>query len=428
MRIDAITARLRASLPSVAIIGLVACAAPAVPTSTPEPVPLTPWPSAAAVDLSWLVDELERSHPEPFHAVGRDEFVAALDSLEARLPQLAAEEALVEMMRTWALLSRERDGHQFALPQVATEGPLLPLRIYEFADGVFVTDAMPPSEGIVGARIVAIDGTPIDEVLAAVEPLVPRDGPQTVPAHRPILMLQAHVLRGLGIIGADDIVDLEVEEPDGASRSVELTLASAADHADFAGDFGRHRLPLDQRMTYLATEDSSSELLEGGIAYVRYRFVGPTRTGEVREWIEAGQVRRLVLDLRQNPGGDNGTYGELLTLVEEWADAHPGALTVLTDRVTFSAASNLATEIEQATDARFVGEPMGGAPNFWDDVRWVDVDDLPIPMRLAISTIAWQFAPADDPRLTIEPDISVEVTAADTFAGRDLALEAALSD
>ena len=428
MRTDAIAARLRASLPTVLIIGLAACAAPVAPSSTPEPAPPSTMPSATAVDLSWLVDELERSHPEPFHAVSRDEFVAALDRLEARLPEMAAEEALVEMMGTWALLSPERDGHQFALPQIATEGPLLPLRIYEFAEGVFVTQAMPPHEDLVGSRIVAIEGRPMAEVLASVEPLVPRDGPQTVPAHRPILLLQADVLRGLGIIGDGDVVEIELEDLDGASRTVELTLASAPDHADFAGEFGRHRLPLDPRMTYLATEDSTSELLEGGIAYLRYRFVGPTRTGDVREWIDAGQVRRLVLDLRQNPGGDNGTYGELLTLVEEWAEAHPGTLTVLTDRVTFSAASNLATEIEQATDARFVGEPMGGAPNFWDDVRWVDVDDLPIPMRLAISTIAWQFAPADDPRLTIEPDISVEVTAADHFVGRDPALEAALSE
>ncbi|HET6649080.1 MAG TPA: hypothetical protein VFH79_02865, partial [Candidatus Limnocylindria bacterium] len=142
--------------------------------------------------------------------------------------------------------------------------------------------------------------------------------------------------------------------------------------------------------------------------------------------IEGGEVRRLVLDLRQNPGGDNSTYGSLVDLVKEWAEAHPGALTVLTDRVTFSAASNLSTEIEQRTDARFVGEAMGGAPNFWDDVRWVDVDDLPIPMRLGVSTIAWQFAPADDQRLTIDPDVAIEVTAADHFAGRDPALDAAL--
>lgn len=37
------------------------------------------------------------------------------------------------------------------------------------------------------------------------------------------------------------------------------------------------------------------------------------------------------------------------------------------------------------------------------------------------------LADPDDPRLTIEPDLPVEVTAADFFAGRDPAFEAALA-
>jgi hypothetical protein len=95
--------------------------------------------------------------------------------------------------------------------------------------------------------------------------------------------------------------------------------------------------------------------------------------------------------------------------------------------VTFSAAANLATEIERSTDAMFIGEPMGGGLNFWDDVRWVQLDALPVPMRVGISTRYWQFAAPDDPRLTIEPDESLPVTAADFFAGRDPALDAALA-
>jgi hypothetical protein len=394
------------------------------PTATGSASPSAP---SSAVDLSWLVDELERSHPSPFHAVDRETFVAALEDLETRLPELTAEEALVETMRVWAMLSRERDGHQFALAQDAHAGDVLPIRLYEFAEGVHITDALPPHEDLIGARIVALGGEPMDDVLAAVEPLVPRDGPQTVRAHRPILLLEVDVLRGLGIVG-DGTVALEVEAPDGQRRTAELTPVSADEHAAFAPQFGRYRLPLDERVTYLASAESfSATLLDDGTAHLRYRFVEPMGLDEVREWIEAGEVRRLLLDLRQNPGGDNGTFGGLRDLVTEWAEAHPGTLTVLTDRVTFSAASNLATEIEQRTDARFVGEAMGGAPNFWDDVRWVDVDDLPIPMRLGVSTIAWQFAPADDARLTIDPDVAIEVTAADYFAGRDPALDAALA-
>ena len=76
-----------------------------------------------------------------------------------------------------------------------------------------------------------------------------------------------------------------------------------------------------------------------------------------------------MLDLRQNPGGDNTTYGPLLDPRRGLRASAPGRARVLIDRVTFSAAANLATEIEQSTDAVFIGEPMGGGLNFWDDVR-----------------------------------------------------------
>jgi hypothetical protein len=389
-------------------------------TATPRP---TRGPDS---DLELLLNTLEGVHPEPFHTVARDEFVAALAAYERHLPSLSPSEAAVELMRVWALLSRERDGHQFAFP--VGDDPMLPIQVYEFEEGLFVTAAMPPHEGLVGGRVAAIGGVPVDEVLELVEPLVPRDGPATLPAFRPILLLRTTVLTGLGI-AEPGAVSIRVQAPDGEDMVDRLEPISPEEHAAWAGQFGAHRLPLDGRVRYLADDETLTvtELENGRTLYLRYRFVGAPNVRPARERIEGGGVERLILDLRQNPGGDNGTYGSLLDLVREFAALRPGGLVVLTDRVTFSAAANLATEIEGSTDAVFVGEPMGGGLNFWDDVMWVELRRLPIPMRVAVSRVHWEFAAPDDPRLTIEPDVPVAVTAADHFAGRDPALEAALA-
>jgi hypothetical protein len=118
----------------------------------------------------------------------------------------------------------------------------------------------------------------------------------------------------------------------------------------------------------------------------------------------------------------------LLDLVQEFSADHPGELRVLIDRVTFSAASNLSTEIEQSTDAAFIGEPMAGGLNFWDDVNFVRLDSLPVPMQVGVSTRYWEFAAPDDPRLTIQPDVLIPASSEDFLAGGDPALEAALAD
>ena len=73
-------------------------------------------------------------------------------------------------------------------------------------------------------------------------------------------------------------------------------------------------------------------------------------------------------------------------------------------RVTFSAAANFATDLEHETAAIFAGEADGREP---EPVRRRAADP---PARTAARTVYmatryWERSTADDPRITIEPDI-----------------------
>lgn len=414
---------------AASLAGLVACAASPVPMPSASAAAV---PSAALADLDLLVEELERIHPEPWHGIAREDFVAAIDDLKARLGELSPDELVVELSRVVALLSRAgRDGHQFAVPADGAEGPYLPIRVYEFEEGVFITQALAPNTELAGARITAVGGHPVAEALDALEPLVPRDGPQTVREFRPVFFVRVDVLHGLGLIG-EGAVELAIVDADGAERTVSVSPVPFDTYvAQFEPDAAL-RLPSRADTLYLSDYTHiawSRYLAESRTFYLRYSEVHELSGLDTAVAERGGQpdVDRVVLDLRQNPGGDNHSYPLLLHALQTYAEAHPGRLFVLTDRVTFSAASNLATELEQTTDATFVGEPMGGGLNFWDDVRFIDLRNLAVPMRVGISTRYWQKSVPDDPRLTIEPDLPVPVRAADYFAGLDPALEAAIT-
>ncbi len=411
---------------AVSVVSLVACAAPAITTPSASAEAVS---SAAIADLDLLVEKLEQIHPEPWHGIARDDFVGAIDDLKGRLGALSDDELVVELSRVVALLSRAgRDGHQFAVPADGAEGSYLPIRVYEFEEGVFITQALAPDADLAGARITAVGGHPIAEVLDALEPLVPRDGPQTVLEFRPVFFVRVDILHGLGLIG-DGRVDLAIVDANGAERTVTVDPVPFDDYvAQFEVDAAL-RLPSRPDTLYLSDYAQiawSRYLPESRTFYLRYSEVhdlGGLDT-DLRDRAAEPDVDRVVLDLRQNPGGDNHSYPLLLHRLQDYAEAHPGRLFVLADRVTFSAASNLATELEQTTDATFVGEPMGGGLNFWDDVRFIDLHNLAVPMRVGISTRYWQKSFPDDPRLTIDPDLPVAVRAADYFAGVDPVMEA----
>jgi hypothetical protein len=257
---------------------------------------------------------------------------------------------------------------------------------------------------------------------------VPRDGPATVPSFRPFFTLRTQVLEGLGLL-TPGRVEISLERA-GIIETVNVDPISFEDFQRWGGPGGFTFLPESATLRYRLSRDDTfwMENLADGVFYARYSSVTPVGTGQAEEFLgRAAASERVVLDLRHNPGGDNHNYGLLLATLQDDSVDRIGRLLVLTDHVTFSAASNLATEIEQTTGALFVGEAMGGGLNFWDDVKFYPMPHLPVPMRIGISTRYWEKSTPDDPRLTIDPDIAVPSLSSDYFSGRDTALEAALA-
>ena len=414
---------------ALALVCLAGCGTVSSPSAETSPSVDESAVEAARAELDRAFGRLSSVHPEPFHAVARETFEAELEALKVDLATMTSDEAMVGLMRLWARLSTERDGHQFAFLAEGVDEPTLPLRVYEFDDGVYITAAMEPYADLAGTRLTAVGGHPIDEVLDALEPLVPRDGPATVSAFRPIYLLKVAVLRGLGLVGPGD-VSLEVADGTG-TRQVSVATVPVAEFEAWAGWLAYTGLPIRDGLR--ATEQRANEFwverLPAGGIYVRYsavREVSGQQIDEMEALAAEHPDEPVILDLRQNPGGDNHNYPLILLALADRAIDREGRLYVLTDRVTFSAASNFATEVEQRTSATFVGEPMGGGLNFWDDVTWVTLEDYVVPMRVAISVKYWQKAEPDDPRLSIDPELAVPTTAEDYFAGRDAVLEATL--
>ncbi len=383
-------------------------------------------------DLASLLPAMAAIHPDLFHGTSKAALEAAVEALQATVPTATDDELMVGVARIAATVSAQgRDGHTGLFVWGTGSYPVssLPLRLWSFSDGLFIVDALPPYEPLIGGRIGSIAGRPISEVLAAIEPIVPRDNPATVTLVTPRYLLIPEVLHGLGLLDAAGPVELDLVDGTGSQATVSVEPVSMADYNAWAGPYGLH-LPSRAGTLALSRADErlwSTVLDDSDALYVQYNRVElPTLDGikTVKAAMARPDVQRVVLDLRQNYGGELDADRPLRDVLIQYGQAHPGRLFVLTGRNTFSAASLMVNALVDGSGARVVGEPMAGATAFWGDDRTVALPYSKLAVLVADSTYN-DPSTATDP-LILEPSIAAPMASTDYFADRDPALEAAL--
>src|SRR6478672_2041928 len=321
--------------------------------------PARPSSPSAAADVRLLMERIRTAHPDPFHATSEAAFQAAADDLAARADGLSPDQFLVELMRFSCLLG-ERDGHS----------------------GIF-----------------------------------PRDNEATRDDRFMSFMLTAEVLHGLGLRPGTGPASFTLQRPGTAPQAVTLAPVSASAYLRLMHPLFPsfvYALPKEPKPLYLRRrgEDHYVTTIDRGrVVFVGYNMTLGSTGPEARRLLRLARqkrVRRVVVDVRLNPGGDNHTYAPLLAVLRSKAVNRPGRLVVLISRSTFSAAENFITDLERRTRAVFVGETSGGSPNLYGDATGVDLPAAGVYANIA--TRYWQKSFASDTRVGIAPKVTVPLS------------------
>jgi hypothetical protein len=393
-------------------------------------------------DLSLLAREVRRKGFNPALSVHRpvtsEQFDAKVRELDAAIPRLTDGQVVLALMKLMVFLG---DGHSAVWD--FGEHPLfraaLPLRFFWFEEGLFVTAADPRYRDLLGAQVVAVDGRPTEDILAALDPYINRDRGNLMVAktRAPYLIRKVALLHAAGLAQDPDRVTLAVRDLSGAARDATVEtdtkepeiwnhLPAPASWLTFASTlvapplYVRHMdraqwfeyLP-DQKSVYFQFNGVRNDQGESLVAF----------TERLMRFIEGNDVARLVIDMRWNNGGNTGLgHPLLLSLIGNQKVNQRGKLFVIIGRRTYSAAQNLATYLERYTNATFVGEPTGSSPNFVGEEAPIT---LPYSKVMAnVSHLFWQSSWPQDQRIWLAPQIYVPPTFADFRAGQDAALAA----
>jgi hypothetical protein len=398
--------------PLVVLSLLAACA--------PQPPKLTLTPAEWRDVLRVLGRVLPERHLNAFHAVARARFEAAIDALYKDIPRLDGDQVFVGMQTIARLIG---DGHtRLHTPDNAGD---LPLHITRFGDVWRVTETGPGADAALGARVVAIGGVPIAEAHAKMLAVTPSDESQEL---RDVIadrdLTSGLYLHGIGLTPDRNHARFDLVAGDGHAFAY---VASAL--APGAAPVWRHpwtSAPLGER--HPGDPLWCIRIAVRSAIYCDFRSYdglgGPA--AKLRDALKASPPDRLIIDLRQNGGGDY--FVGLDNLVDPIA-AMPainrkGHLFVLTGVSTFSAAMSNAAQFRQRTAALLVGQAIGERPNSYQENREFTLPHSHIVV--SYSTRFYRFVPESGEN-RVRPDLPVETSWDDYKSGRDPVLARALT-
>ncbi len=394
-------------------------------------------PSGRRGDVAALRSFAETTHPRGREAAADAKWRETWTALEADAERLTDGAFFVGL---WRALSWFRDGHTTVLPFEFTgatppafaQGPFghdLPLRVKAFHDGFFVTEARDEALPLLGARVRAVNGVSDAELMRRLIEVWP--GSEAWALNWAwTLFNNAALLQGLEVTPTAE-APLRIDATGDDGRPLAATLRPRRD--------GGQRTKLERRTSereawraQYGAGNFVHPLPQSRAVYVSIDEMGDVEgrtfeqlTREAFAAMERPAMRRVVIDLRRNGGGNNFTGEALRRVLGRSRFNRPGGLYVMTGPATFSAAQNLATRLERETWALFVGEPTGSSPNHYGDSEMFRGESTGI--TAIVSSLPWFDSYPMDERDTIMPDLPSPATFPAWREGRDPALALALS-
>jgi hypothetical protein len=144
---------------------------------------------------------------------------------------------------------------------------------------------------------------------------------------------------------------------------------------------------------------------------------------KIRKRAEAANPKAVIVDLRLSYGGNHDLrHGFVRELVK--MEDNDTRVFVLTWRGSFSATEALLVDLDRLTDAVFVGEPASSKPNSFGDAYRAPLPNSGISVRTSIQFNQLR-GQSNDPWTWV--DVATPYTFGDYVAGRDPALNAALT-
>jgi hypothetical protein len=345
-----------------------------------------------------------------------------IQAIETDVPKLADAEILLRLMRLMA--SAHVAHNRVETPPGMGFLNRLPVNFHWFADGLAVAAATPEYSETLGARVRKIGGLKPEEFLTSLEPYVSYENNTELREGTAELMNAKGILAHFRLTGSDGQVVLELEKPDGRVSEVSVPFELA--RTQMIGLAERISAPVPVYRSHPGLSYWYEFLPDSGTLFIQYNRCENDRKLPFAEFAtkllaeaDAQRVKRVVIDLRWNGGGNSRVMGPLINGLSSRRKSI-GPLFVLIGPSTFSSAVDNAVELRRVLAAKFVGETSGGMPGGYGEVARLTLPNSKLVIRYTTKNYGAGSAK------TLTPDVDAPFTLGEFAGGRDPGLTAAI--
>ncbi len=382
-------------------------------------------PRSAEVYTIW--EKLDKTHPDLYNTTPKKELLLARDRLIQEAPHLSDAEFFYSLQEFIALAGDSHTGVAFGNAEqdryTAKYSKLtaLPFGIVPFQGRWHIALLREEQKEYLGARLLNINNTSIDEVFELSKRIIPADSDVWVTTQFSNTINFLEALEYLGIATQEENLTLTVELLDGEVAVIPIEPISKEELANFKrADLGREHTPA----TWPNSAYYTAQSLEKDTLFIQYNSCAENPEFPMVEFASSIEKRlknslysSVILDLRYNSGGNSQVITPLIDTLARIQKSQELAVYTLIGQYTFSSAILNAAETAKRLNSTLVGTPTGGSGNHYGELSFFEGETLPITIYCSTKVFKpIRGVPLGEP---IQPDVYIEQRYSDYVKGID---------
>ncbi len=311
-------------------------------------------------DVEFLEKKLLEIHPNPFKYLKKEDFFAYTRELKNTKKTMSIYEFGMKLM---ILLARIRDGHIEMGYSDDVQGPLsCPVRFEYITDGYYVVGASKEYKELLGAKLLFINDYSMGEVEKMLLPIITIENEVSLRYYLAKKLEEPRVLNYFGVTNGDHYI-LELEK-DSKVTTVEMT---AIHHNDV--NLIHINETIKELDWTLLKKDTYwiKDLPDLDAVYFQYNEceeIEGYKMSEVVGGIKRYNRKRLIIDLRDNIGGNSDVLNPLIRYIKKNKGI---SVYVLVGVKTYSSAIYNLVQLSRLDNVVTLGEIPHGNPTHYGE-------------------------------------------------------------